>query len=92
MTVEIITPEQKLYQGEAEAVQLPGKDGLFQILDKHAPLIATLAEGTVKLDVSKALTADELPDRLRVEGSSIYVDIQGGVIEVNANKAIVLVS
>ena len=92
MTVEIITPEQKLYQGEAEAVQLPGKDGLFQILDKHAPPIATLAEGTVKLDVSKALTADELPDRLRVEGSSIYVDIQGGVIEVNANKAIVLVS
>jgi F-type H+-transporting ATPase subunit epsilon len=92
MTVEIITPEQKLYQGEAEAVQLPGKDGLFQILDKHAPLIATLAEGTVKLDVSKALTADELPDRLRVEGSSIYVDIKGGVIEVNANKAIVLVS
>ena len=92
MTVEIITPEQKLYQGEAEAVQLPGKDGLFQILDKHAPLIATLAEGTVKLDVSKALTADELPDGLRVEGSSIYVDIKGGVIEVNANKAIVLVS
>ena len=92
MTVEIITPEQKLYQGEAEAVQLPGKDGLFQILDKHAPLIATLAEGTVKLDVSKALTADELPDRPRVEGSPIYVDIQGGVIEVNANKAIVLVS
>ena len=92
MTVEIITPEQKLYQGEAVAVQLPGKDGLFQILDNHAPLIATLAEGTVKLDVSKALSADELPDRLRVEGSSIYVNIQGGVIEVNANKAIVLVS
>ena len=92
MTVEIITPEQKLYQGEAVAVQLPGKDGLFQILDNHAPLIATLAEGTVKLDVSRALAADELPDRLRVEGSSIYVNIQGGVIEVNANKAIVLVS
>ena len=46
----------------------------------------------MKLDVSKVLAADELPDRLRVEGSSIYVDIKGGVIEVNANKAIVLVS
>ena len=92
MTVEIITPEQKLYQGDAKAVQLPGKDGLFQILDKHAPLIATLAGGTVKLDVSRAPEADALPDRLRVEGSSIFIEIQGGVIEANDNKVIVLVS
>lgn len=92
MTVEIITPERKLYQGEAQALQLPGKDGLFQILDNHAPLIATLAEGTVKLDLAHGLESDELPDRLKVEGSSVFLDIRGGVIEVNANKAIVLVS
>ena len=45
MYLEVITPEEVLFKGEVSSVQLPGKDGLFQILNNHAPLIATLALG-----------------------------------------------
>lgn len=93
MNVEIITPERKLFEGEVNAIQLPGKDGLFQILDNHAPIIATLADGTVKMDLPKAFQkTDETSDRLRAEGDLLFIDIANGVVEVNANKAIVLVN
>ena len=54
MTVEIITPERLLFVGEVKAIQLPGKDGLFQLLDNHAPLIASLGKGSIKMDLVKA--------------------------------------
>ena len=48
MKVEIITPEKKLYSGEANLVKVPGTKGSFEILTKHAPLISTLEKGTNK--------------------------------------------
>ena len=44
MHLEIITPEKKIFAGEATAVQFPGQDGSFQILNDHAPIISSLAE------------------------------------------------
>ena len=93
MTVEIITPENKLFEGEVKAIQLPGKDGLFQILDQHAPIIATLGEGVIKIDLVKAFERKEnTPAQLRSEGSVLKLDIQRGMVEVSGNKAIVLVN
>lgn len=40
MTLEILTPEQKIFSGEVYGVQLPGISGLFEVLDKHAPLVS----------------------------------------------------
>ena len=39
MQLEIITPEAQVFSGEAEAVQFPGLDGSFQVLNGHAPII-----------------------------------------------------
>lgn len=76
MYLEIITPEKKVYSGEVEAIRLPGAEGSFGILDNHAPLIATLKQGTVKVtEVSK-----------KVEN---FV-INGGVVEVLHDKITVL--
>jgi len=66
-----------LYSGEVQGVQLPGIDGLFEILDKHAPLVSALGVGKVK--VLKKGLADET------------FTIQGGFVEVIDNKATVLV-
>jgi len=77
MTLEILTPEKKLYSGDVYGVQLPGIDGLFEVLDKHAPLVSALSKGTVKV----------LQDKTRTERFSI----QGGFVEVLNNKATVLV-
>ena len=49
MKLEIITPERHLFDGEADLVQLPGTDGLFEVLNNHAPMIAALGSGNVKI-------------------------------------------
>ena len=77
MTLEILTPEKRLYNGEVYGVQLPGIHGLFEVLDRHAPLVSALGKGTVKV----------LQDKTRTERFSI----QGGFVEVLNNKATVLV-
>ncbi len=76
MELEVITPEKKLYEGDVQLVKVPGTKGSFEILHNHAPLISTLAKGTIKI-VSEA-------------AEDIYIDIKGGVIEVQQNKVIVL--
>ena len=78
MTLEILTPEKKLYSGEVYGVLLPGITGLFEILDKHAPLVSALKNGTLKI----------LKDKNK--GSESY-SIQSGFVEVLNNKVTVLV-
>jgi F-type H+-transporting ATPase subunit epsilon len=94
MHLEIITPESKVYSGEATAVQLPGLDGSFQVLNNHAPVISALTAGKVKIDLVNAFEREEKTSELiqQDKGNSkvIYVDIKGGVIEMLNNKIIVL--
>jgi len=76
MTIDIITPDKKLFSGEISAVQFPGTNGSFGILNNHAPLIATLKKGEIKLtDASK-------------QEQSFAVN--GDVVEVLNNNIIVL--
>jgi F-type H+-transporting ATPase subunit epsilon len=77
MLLEVLTPERKLYSGEVYGVQLPGIDGFFEVLDKHAPLIAALGKGRMKV----------LKDKTQSE----FYNIEGGFVEVYRNKATVLV-
>ncbi|MHC1706659.1 MAG: ATP synthase F1 subunit epsilon [Bacteroidales bacterium] len=76
MHIDIITPDTTLYSGEVNLVQLPGKDGSFEILKQHAPLIAVLKEGKIRvLDTNK---------------QEHLFAVKGGVVEVNANRILVL--
>lgn len=93
MHLEIITPETKIFSGEADAVQLPGLDGSFQVLNNHAPIISGLAAGTVKVDLTAAFEADEKTDKHILTGNDakiIRVEIKGGVMEMLNNKVVVL--
>ncbi|MCD2425752.1 ATP synthase F1 subunit epsilon [Niabella pedocola] len=78
MQLEILTPEKKVYSGDVYGVQMPGISGSFEILDKHAPMIAALQEGKLKI----------LKDR---NNSSSYFQIQSGFVEVLNNKVTVLI-
>lgn len=76
MNIEIINPDETIFSGEVDLVQLPGKDGSFEILNNHAPLISVLKEGKVKVvDKSK---------------QTQFFEIKGGVIEVLRNKILIL--
>ena len=47
MILEIITPENKLFEGEVTSVKFPGTDGEFGVLNNHAPIISTLTKGKI---------------------------------------------
>ena len=64
MFLEIITPDKKVFSGDVEEVKLPGADGSFGILNNHAPIIATLKKGTVKVTDSKKVLRFKTPSEI----------------------------
>lgn len=77
MFLEIITPEKKLYSGDAEIVKLPGTTGYFEIMLNHAPIVSTLIAGKIRVLDSKGVITN--------------FNIKGGVVEVLNNNVIVLI-
>lgn len=96
MQLEVLTPEQKIFEGEASAVKLPGKDGSFQVLDDHAAMISSLRDGQVSIDLTKPYkNYGDLNEKLTKDSSSdnrLLLDISGGVVEINSGKVILLAS
>ena len=75
MTVEILTPDVVLYDGDATYVGLAGSDGSLGILNNHAALVTTLREGevVVKNDNDEQVFA-----------------VKGGTVEVLNNHVTIL--
>jgi len=78
MQLEILTPEHKVYSGTVYGVQLPGVEGSFEILQNHAPMVAALGEGKMKIIKDKNTNANET------------YNISGGFVETMNNKTTVL--
>lgn len=70
MTLKIISADQIDFEGTVKSVTLPGIEGLFQVLDNHAALIAALKPGRVTY--------------VTEEGESKR-DIMGGVADIKNN-------
>jgi len=75
MVVEIYTPDQLVFQGEATSVTVPGTLGSFEVLKDHAPIISTLEDGKVTVRTSQETQT---------------FAIKGGVVEVKGNNVVVL--
>jgi F-type H+-transporting ATPase subunit epsilon len=46
---DLVAPEQLIFSGEVEHVVVPGTEGEFGVLAGHAPLIAMLRPGVLKI-------------------------------------------
>lgn len=77
MHLEILTPERKIYNGDVYGIMLPGVQGYFELLQNHAPIVAALGKGQLKI--------------LKDKNSYEIYQIEGGFVEMNSNKAIVLI-
>ena len=77
MTLDILTPEHKVYSGDVYGIYLPGTEGSFEILDHHAPMIASLGTGKMKI--------------LKDKNTTEVYEITGGFVEMLNNKATVLI-
>ena len=74
--LSVLTPERTVFEGPVDYVQVPGSQGYLGVLAHHAPLVTSLAVGT--LEVRHAGGREE---RWQVEG---------GFFEVSNNRATVL--
>jgi F-type H+-transporting ATPase subunit epsilon len=73
---EIVTPERIMYSGEVDMVVVPALDGELGVLALHAPMVAALREGEVRVKHG--------------EDSVEWFAISGGYLQVHEDKAIVL--
>lgn len=78
MFLEIITPDDKVFSGQATGVLVSGSEakGSFEVLDNHAALVSSLQAGKIRIRTQ--------------EGKEVFYTIGGGVIEVLNNHVIIL--
>jgi F-type H+-transporting ATPase subunit epsilon len=67
LKVSVISPERTLFEGEATQVVAPAYDGEVGILTDHAPMMALLGRGTLRV----AASAGE--QRFMVDGGFLQV-------------------
>jgi len=50
LRVRLFRDGERVFEGSARQVVLPGEDGELAVLDWHAPMLCALADGTVQID------------------------------------------
>ncbi len=95
MKLHIITPQHVIFEGEVDAVTVPGKDGEFQMLNNHAAIVSSLNKGTIKIKLHSKTVADfdNVSGKLqKAPGNElVYLfDVTGGVVEMSNNVVTIL--
>jgi F-type H+-transporting ATPase subunit epsilon len=75
LQLEIVTPERLAYSDTVDSVVLPGSEGELGVLPHHAPLLATLGVGEL---------------RIRKGGEEELFAIAGGFVQVRPDKVVVM--
>ena len=76
MVIKIITPDEKVFEGDVISSKLPGVSGGFEVLKDHAAIVSLLETGKLRL-------RDD-------SGKDTNLEIDGGVVEVLKNQIVVL--
>jgi F-type H+-transporting ATPase subunit epsilon len=78
---DLVSPEQLLFSGEVEHVVVPGTEGEFGVLANHAPLVAMIKPGVLRI-------LGPNPMNILVTGGFAEVSPQG--LTVLADRAVPL--
>ena len=85
--VRLVTPERTLFEHAATAVELPAKNGYFEVLYGHAPLVAELGAGDVIIHGGSDIT-DGSPDSSRYNVSWGFVEVLPDRVTILASDAL----
>jgi F-type H+-transporting ATPase subunit epsilon len=77
MNISVLSPEKQIFAGEITSVKVPGISGQFEVLQNHAPIVAALEKGAVRIKKSN--------------GEMLQFSIDKGFIEVLHNEVSLLV-
>ena len=77
MTIDIVTPLGRIFEGEIKEATFPGSEGEFGVLEGHAPLMTNLKPGVITIK--------------KTDGKEEMIAINWGYVEVSPQKVNVLV-
>ena len=77
LEVDLVAADRKVWSGEASMISAPAADGDIGILPGHAPVLAVLRAGTVRITA--------------VDGGSHVVQVDAGFLSVDDNQVTVVV-
>lgn len=76
LTVELVSPEKRVWSGEAQMVSARTLEGDLGILSNHAPLLGVLVDGVVSIK--------------ETNGQVTEFNISGGFLSVSNNRVSIL--
>jgi F-type H+-transporting ATPase subunit epsilon len=79
LSVALITPNATVFEGEADLVVVPAWDGEIGFLRNHAPLMALLGDGVMRV------TTDGIERHFQVAGG--FVQVADNVVSVLSERA-----
>ncbi|WP_417483571.1 F0F1 ATP synthase subunit epsilon [Maricaulis sp.] len=77
---DLVSPERRLFAGEVDMVVVPGEDGDFGVLPKHAPFMSVIRSGAI------IITRDGVNERTFIHGGFAEVTPEG--LTILAEEAI----
>src|SRR5262245_45496252 len=75
LAVDIVTPERRVLQPQADAVVVPAADSELGLRHNHAPLVAELRPGEIRLNTGQDVQ---------------HFAVSGGFVEVQHNRVTVM--
>jgi F-type H+-transporting ATPase subunit epsilon len=76
LTVEVVSPEKRVWSGEATMVSTRTLEGDIGVLPNHSPLLGVLVDGKVVIKGA--------------DGSTHEFEVNGGFISVSNNRVSIL--
>ena len=77
LTVAIIGKDKLAYEGDADAVFVPTKTGIVEVLPNHTQLVSALEKGEIIVKIK--------------EGDKVF-KVTGGVLEVRAKSNVIILA
>ena len=89
LKLEIITPDSKVFEGDAEFVQLPGAEGDMGVFPQHEPLVTELKAGDVQITVNGKVQVLAIGEGFaEITGTSIAILTDGAVNEKDIDEKV----
>ncbi len=90
MKLDIVTPEGSLFSGEVDSIVVPGVNGAFEMLNNHAPIVAILQKGEIKMKGNDINIDEKVQEQFSVNQDEVVLAINSGTVEMKNNKVIIL--
>ena len=81
MELNVITPTNKIFDGEVVSVTLPGQNGIFQVLNNHSAIISSLKTGEITVELVEKFEKSGSNNMIKqIDANHISISINSGVV------------